>query len=653
MSATKSYPAPLDGSGASPEAGVSLERRTFVTGTASALVGTTLFGASHAGHVSGADETAKSTRVRPLTFQFAAAMQPRAEQLFPSERWLKALAAAGMSHLFLQIDPFFHPERSPGEAQDFGLSLLGLFDMVDGPVSGSYQAWLRGVSDAAGRHGLKLGMEMWEPVVPEFARQTMPAEWFGPPITKAGYKPLCVSQPGARAWLLKAFQILLSAAPAMDAIALGTGDNGAELCDERCPRCGSVPIQQRYSDLCRDIAKACREVRSDFQLIPYDWEWPDDYFEPTLAKLPPHSFIVTRLERFAAVTPDPEQPNWSGHVYDQSLGCDQLGPGFRRAQNAARNHNANVLAMPTLSGMFEGWQLPYVPAAGQVAKKFALMRAEKCAGWLDYDCGGIHEGLVLDLVGIVQHNPQSSAEEWLRLLAVARYGEQAVATALATWKAFDAAVQGFPAVLDFESIHDYPGRFGVAASLIPMHPFLPERAILGKDAGTDHSWFDPHNFLTREAIVAVRTCMQRALEYAQGGWSHAQKLVSQTMPSNRASAQFDASMAELTCLSWQSISNFFAWAAFLQGDGSVPIEREIENEIAGTQRYRQLLGRPDLQVGNMTWAWQEQVAWSLRRRPGTEEPRDRAADLAAEYDFVGLKLQGLQQQLDKYRGTSQ
>ena len=64
----------------------------------------------------------------------------------------------------------------------------------------------------------------------------------------------------------------------------------------------------------------------------------------------------------------------------------------------------------------------------------------------------------------------------------------------------------------------------------------------------------------------------------------------------------------LTVLSWQSVANFFAWAAAVQGDKSVPLATVLQNEIEATRRYRELQIRPELEVGNLMWAWQRELA---------------------------------------------
>ena len=622
-------------------------RREFVGGlTSLALVGP--------GIASGADkkrprktEAGQTTR----TFRFAAAFPPRTEQLFPSQRWLEAIAQAGCTHLFLQVDPFFHPEASLTSSDEDGLWLLNLFSMTAGPVNGSYQAWLRAISEAATRHNLKVGMELWEPQLPNYAQQIFPADWKGPAFHN-GSEPLCVLQPDARAWLLNGFKTLLQASPAMNAIAIGAIDNGANLCDSRCPRCGPYPIEERFSNLYRDIESACKQVRPDFQLIPYDWFWPDNYFDATFSKLPRGTSILTRLEKGAVYRPDPSHPEWSGRVSDQSIGCDDSGPGFLKAKSTVAPYGGNVLAMPTLSGMFEGWELPYVPAVGQIAKKFDRMRREGVAGWLDYDCGGIHRGLMLDLVDVVQHNPHASRDEWLHILAQMRYGSDAVASGLAVWQAYDDGVRVFPSVLDIESIEDFSGRFGVAMGLVPFHPFLPDRAREARDDRQNRFWFDPHSFLTHEALPPVRHCLARAVNFARQGLEASTELLSRSAPSCRSNAAFDSAMAELTSLAWNSASNFYEWAAWVQGDRSVRIDDVISDEIKVTRRYRSLQIRPELEVGNMTWVWPTEIADSVpeatqafnnfAKRTGCGAGRP---PLAAFSDFANWKIAGLQKQL--------
>src|SRR5207249_2593366 len=105
---------------------------------------------------------AVQSRSKPL-FRFAAAQAPRAESLFPSDRWLKAVSQAGYTHLFLQVDPFYHQEADLSTDDEDAIWLLLLFNMTAGPMARSYQAWLGAVSEVVSRHGLKLGMELWEP----------------------------------------------------------------------------------------------------------------------------------------------------------------------------------------------------------------------------------------------------------------------------------------------------------------------------------------------------------------------------------------------------------------------------------------------------------------------------------------------------------
>ena len=554
----------------------------------------------------GEDQNKGTNGQGKLLFGFAGAQPPRIESLFPSDRWLSAISGAGYTHVFLQVDPFCHPESDRSQDDEDDLWLLSLFTMAAGPISWSYRAWLGAVSEAVQRHGLRLGMELWEPQLPKQAQQILPADWKGPAMGD-GNEPLCVSQPAAREWLLENLKTVLTAAPEMDALAMGQGDNRAVLCDKSCPRCSQRALHERFGELYRDMAHTCRSVRDDFQFIPYDWWWPDEFYEATLKVLPKGTSVLTRLDKDAFYTPDPNHPEWSGHVFDMSLGCSQLGPVFTRAKNVATAYGGSALAMFTMSGIFEGGSLlPYVPAVGKVAQKFQLMRDANAKGWVDYDCGGIHEGLMLELVGVVQHHPDATLNEWLQLLAEQRYGAGCIETALAVWKSFDRAVEVYPLVLDFKSITEFSGRFDMG--WLPMLPFIPERARVGRDLKDEYSWDDPHNLLTPEAVPPVRSLLRKALEFAQEGLRLSQLLTTQVPLRSASKAKFDEAMAELTVLTWSSAANFYSWAAALQGDQSVPLKDVIRNEIEVTQRYREFQIRPELEVGNMTWSWEREIS---------------------------------------------
>jgi hypothetical protein len=593
-------------------------------------------------------------RATKLLFSFAAAFPPRAEGLFPSDGWMEAISAAGYSHLSLQPDPFFHAEMDMREWRENLYQLLSLFDVAAGPSNRAYRAWLSAISERASHHGLKLTAELWEPRVSPYAWQALPADWRGP------HAELCVSHPQARAWLLEAFRSVLEAAPAMDCLILGTLDNGAKLCGETCPRCASKSLALRMGELYRDIEAACLQVRSSFRLIPYNWWWPDAYYHEVYSRLQKGTPILTRMERGAVYTPDPEHPEWSGHIFDESVACDELGPDFEKAKKTVEEYGGGpVFTMPTLSGMFEAFELPYVPALGQVARKFDRMRSQGVSGWVDYDCGGIHRGLILDLVGVAQHNPQAPLPDWIRLVAERRYGSQEAARlAMKGWEAWDNAVRALPTSLDLTSIPEFSGRFGVAMALTPMHPFLLERARQGRDAGHERFWFDPHNFLTPEALPPVRHCLRRALTFGKLGLAACQQAAERTPASYRANAELDAQITELVLLAWQSSANFYEWAAAAQGDKIVPLAEVIRSEIQVTRRYKELQMRPELEVGNMLWLWQRELSWSVpeaatdsfhcSRLPGCT-PAQRFPESIG--DWYAWKIKLLEEQLESHSST--
>lgn len=211
---------------------------------------------------------------------------------------------------------------------------------------------------------------------------------------------------------------------------------------------------------------------------------------------------MTRMERGGHYTPAPSHPEWSGTVSDVGLAYEEIGQEFKDTLRIMQEHEGEIVVMPTLAGMFEGYHLPYVPALGLIANKVELMRQAGVKGWVDFDCGGIHQGLILDLVGVVQNNPSATVKERLERLAEQRYGAALVAEALSIWRIFDDAVKKLPTLLDVSDVSDFAGRFGMATGLLPWHPFLPER-IIGKYAGLPIFHFDPHCFATENIAMSV------------------------------------------------------------------------------------------------------------------------------------------------------
>lgn len=541
------------------------------------------------------------TLASPYTFPFAAAMPPHAQALMPDDTWLTAIAASGYTHLCLQNDPFFHPEMDLRDTGENNFRLLSLFDMTAGPRQRGYLQWLNTIDHRAHAHGLKLAMELWEPRLSRLARRTLPPQWKGPPIANGWIEPLCLSHPDAHAWLMQQFVMLIRTMPHLDALVLGINDNNAFLCHEDCPRCGTMPAVQRLGKAYGDIEKACHAVRPELRVIAYDWMWDEAHYQAVLPQLDAHPSVLTRMERGADYTPDLRHPQWHGVVFDESTGCDALGQPFTRAKQEIQRHQGSLYVMPAFSGQFEAFQLPYIPAVGCMAAKLDRMRSEGARGWVDYDCGGIHEGLMLDLVATAQHHPEDCVEQWLMRLAAKRYGDvEAAQSGQQIWQAFDAAVKVWPAQIDIEGVNHASGQIMAGLGLLPLHPFLPER-IIGPDAGRRVYHFDPHNLARQSSMAPMRTLIAQARRHVSGVEVLYEHLLRQVPASRRATITLERDIARMVLLHWQSCAHFFDWAASLLGETSINRIAVLEAEIQTTRQFRALAIRPELGYGNMTW----------------------------------------------------
>lgn len=598
-------------------------------------------------------------------FSFAAAMPPRCEALFPSSAWMQAVADSGHTHLCLQNDPFFHQEMYLPEGLEHLCRLLSLFDLVQGPRSSGYLAWLSAIDRLAHDHGLSLAMEMWEPKVTWLGREALPQEWFGPERASGWVKPLCTSQPEVLAWLTSGFQTLMKAAPHFNAIVLGTNDNGALLCDESCARCSDRPETDRLGELYAHIESACRDLRDDVRIIPYDWEWAPQQYDAVFDRLSGPPLILTRLDRRAEHTPDPDRPDSSGRIYDECLASTSVGEDFLRADDTMKKRDGKVLVMPTLSGCFESFQIAHVPAVGLHLEKFDRMRNHGVTGWVDYDCGGIHRGLMTDLVAVVQQNPEDDRDAWTDRLATRRYGKAAAAPAREHWQAFDRAVSALPTCLTLNPFGShYSGTFGIAMGLLPLHPFMPERVTEGPAAAWNRRYmhFDPHKLAHPNTVEPTLHHLRRALGFVESAGDLAADVERRAeTEEQKESARIDARIAEMVFLHWRSIRNFYAWAAAHQGDVSIDLAGTIRDELEVVGRFRQRVVDPSLEFGNMTWSWERSVAMSVPEASGdlwravevnraaewTDQPFPELAGKLWEW-----KIAHLERQLDEVNNRS-
>lgn len=566
-------------------------------------------------------------------FPVAHAFPPRAERPYPSGVWLEAVKQAGYSHVILMNNPF----------HDF--RLVDIWSFTTGPHAGRLQTWIEKMSEMVSQYNLKLSMILWEPRMPVPGPQSqLPPHWTrieDPPKRWERWIIKINSVPEAREWMLNGFKMILEKAPSLDTFILGTNDNQVIWELESETNSPAILMAEFY----RDLYNNCRQIRPS-TIIPYSWNWDITYNEPIFSSLPAGTPIVTRIERGTMYTPDILHPEWSGIVQDMAMGPDTLGNEFEEALNMRKNYNTQLITMISLSGMFEGWDIPYIPAIGQMLSKFDKMREQKVTGWVDYDCGGIHEGLMTDLVKVVQSHPKASKQEWQRLIATNRYGEDAVSNAISAWNNFDHGIKAYPAVVGFPP----PGRteFNLIAFIlghVPMMPFFQELIFLADNYERLTAYSrDPHYWLHSDALPVFLTLIKKAVPFAEKGFQHYKNILQKTSLTEtcRKNAQKDTDIAELAMLSWQSVENFFEWAAAVKGiDTERDLSGILQSEIGVTSRYRELALRPELQVGNMTWL----TSGEIRNIANSVNPDNDTDRKNKGQDWYQWKIDHLRRQL--------
>lgn len=543
-----------------------------------------------------------------LTFEYGLAMPPRYVQGWPTDRWLDAVATAGYSHVILQSDPFWRPEADRRDEDYF--QHLSLYEMSLGPRAACYRQWLRDIGHRVAGRGLALALQLWEPKLNRHARRCLPDDWKGVESPGGWSRPLCLGHPDAREWFVGAFPALIREVPQLDAFVLGIEDCGAVLCGSDCPRCGKEPKSERKAALYAEIEAACADSGQRIRVIPYDWFWAEADYEAVFSRLSHGALAVTRLDRGASYQAHPDHPEWSTPVFDMSMGCQTDGTSLARAKKATGCREGGFLVMLTLSGMHESLHVPYVPCADLAADKFARLRSHGAKGWMDFDAGGIQEGLMLDLVRVVQHHPRKTRESWLDRLALERCGtDTAAALARRIWTLFSEAVGALPHVLAIPERPNWGGESSHILSMLPMLPFLPERLDEAWNSKEPFFQCDPLRFLTPHSIVPVRTCLARALPVAREALALYGELIPLAAEEKRSELRLEAKIAELSLLGWESCGNFFEWAAALtKSEPAASLEGALRRELALVTRHRELSQDPEVAFGNAILAWERLVA---------------------------------------------
>ncbi len=540
------------------------------------------------------------------------ALPTAARQVDFAPAWLRRLHRAGYTAVAIQNDPFPAPDIDPANGREYADCLLFLYTLGSRPSGGRFRAHVRRCARAAHEAGLRFLLDCWEPTVTVAFGRTLPPAWRGMERGRRLPTRLCFGHPDAACWYWDNLRRVCETQPDLDGFILGREDNDGRLCDETCPRCGGRAVAERWGEFYRQFADTVASVRRPRELILYDWWWSRGDHETILAAVPGVRRVVTRFENNLTPPNHPRLRREERLIQDVTLSVDKPIPDSREILAVYRKLGRQAYPMIPFTGAMEAFFQPYILAPHWYARKLKALGREGCAGWMDYDCGGIDAGMTLDLLETAAASPRASAEAWVRRTLSRRYGAATARAVASAMRSFERAVELFPIDLFTRDARLLQAAGYVLGFCIctPLRP-AEARAGLPDTAWPAGRWMgDPHNYLAPRSHAELLRVLPALVERQRAGLAALRAAPAPRAGRQGANFLYDLDLATAFTLMLESAWHFYAMADLIQacGTSSPPRPRRLAAlteltalEIATTRAYAALVRRHPEFFDNSNW----------------------------------------------------
>lgn len=486
----------------------------------------------------GSAGTHDTGRDRPIRFLYSYCMVFGDPLLHPEldpypDGLLERLAAQGVTGVWLHT---VLRQLDPGD----------LFPAESAADAATRRANLRTLAERTARYGIRIYLYMNEP-------RAMPDSFFaGREHLKGGkegdHSALCTSVPEVRDWLTSSLRRVFAEAPELGGIFTITGSENFTHCHSHgrnaagCPRCSVRPGPEVVAEVNAVMARGVWEGNPGAAVIAWDWGWPDDWAEPTIAALPEGIRLMSVSEWSLPI----ERGGIASRVGEYSISSVGPGPRAKKHWALAKKRGLRTVAKIQANASWELSALPWLPVLNLVAEHCANLSAAEVDGiMLSWTVGG-YPSPTLELVRRMTARPAPSPEEALRAVAVSRYGGAAAPHALRAWEAFSAAFREYPYHGGF--VYNGPAQCGPANPLW-TEPTGYAATMVGFPYDDVDGW---------RAIYPAET-LAAQFEKVAAGWSAGLPAMERALkrtenPKQRESARRDLHIAEAALLHFRSIA---------------------------------------------------------------------------------------------------
>jgi len=483
---------------------------------------------------------------------------------FP-DGYLDKLARAGVNGIWLQA--VLRSLAPSSVFPEFGENWETRLETLDGLVQ------------RARRYGIKIYLYLNEP-------RAMPAEFFSRyPALRGSYDDetpdlfaMCTSTSQVRLWLVESLAHIFSRVTDLGGIFCITASENLTNCychgrAQLCPRCSKRPGDEVVAEVIQTLREGVRRSSTKADVITWDWGWGSDWVtngaevEGVISRLPTDVSLLSVSEWDQPV----ERGGLSSSVGEYSMSVVGPGPRARRAWTLAKQRGIRALAKVQWSTTWEISAVPYIPVPNLIIEHCENL--EKCGIdglMLSWTVGGYPSpNFEAAKNYYFSHHPEG--RDWLHEVAVRRYGTQAAAEVMESWRQFSRAFTEFPYGV---SIYTIPTQHGPANPL-RISPTGYKAGMMLFPYDDFKTWAGPYS------VQAAEEQFTRMSELWSAGLERFRNALTEVPPAKRMAVRKDLAIAETCYVHFKSTANQFRFYRLREQLSSVvlPTREQIAAEM--------------------------------------------------------------------------
>jgi hypothetical protein len=461
----------------------------------------------------------------------------------------------------------------------------------------------------ARRYGIAIYLYINEP-------RAMPASFFEGRENIRGaqegdHYALCTSTEEVRQWIEDSLKHVFQQVPGLGGVFTITASENLTNCYSHsrnaggCPRCSKRSGPKVIAELNKSIATGVWAGNPNAKVIVWDWGWPDgtpvgwgnpNWSERIIELLPDNVYLMSVSEWGKPII----RGGIAGAVGEYSMST--IGPGPRALKHwaLAKKRGLKTVAKMQVNCTWELSAVPYLPVMNLVAQHCENLSKVGVDGlMLSWSVGG-YPSPNLEVVRQFQEKPAPTIQDALRRVAQNRYGEEAVADAMAAWSQFSGAFSKYP--FDAGYLYRGPTQCGPANLLYP-EPTGYHATMVGFPYDDVEGWRGRY-----PAEVLASQFEKMAVGWKAGLADYKEILGKTGTPAEHANAKGDLRVAEAAGLHFDSVANqiqfVLARNALLSGklstherEAKISLIKEIVTDEIDNARRLFTLTREDPRIG--------------------------------------------------------